>query len=267
VIFEQRLELMDDDNVSDTISGMRHDVVDSILAKACPERSYPEQWETEQLEASAKTYLNVEVPAKAWSEEEGIDVETMRERLIKAADEAAAAKVAKYSPDIMRQVEKQILLQSIDGLWREHLGTLDHLSKVVGWRGLAQRDPLNEYKQEAYELFQTLLTSLRELVTTQLSHVEIQMGQPEPPPALDLSGLSEIHIDPTTGENDAESGYSGTLPTGRSAAGALADNRDDQTDADPRLRPIDPALLRGVARNAPCPCGSGKKFKHCHGSL
>ncbi|RYE84757.1 MAG: preprotein translocase subunit SecA, partial [Hyphomicrobiales bacterium] len=266
VIFEQRLELMDDDNVSETIDGMRHDVVDSIIAKGIPERAYPEQWNVEQMEAAAKTYLNVEAPIKAWAEEEGIDVEQVRERLINLADEKAAAKVAQYSPNIMRQVEKQILLQSIDGLWREHLVTLDHLSKVVGWRGLAQRDPLNEYKQEAYELFQTLLTNLRELVTTQLSHVEIQMREPEPPPQPDFSRLSEIHVDPTTGENDAATGVSGTLGLATAAVGALADGSNDQADADPRLRPIDPKLLVGVSRNAPCPCGSGRKFKHCHGS-
>ena len=267
VIFEQRLELMDDDNVQETIDGMRHDVVDSIIAKSIPDRAYPEQWQHEQLEAAAKTYLNVEAPIKAWSEEEGIDIDQVRERLIQAADEKAAAKVAQYTPAIMRQVEKQILLQSIDGLWREHLVTLDHLSKVVGWRGLAQRDPLNEYKQEAYELFQALLTNLRELVTTQLSHVEIQMRQPEPPRAPDLSRLSQIHIDPTTGENDAETGVSGTLGLATAAAGAFADGVNDQADADPRLRPIDPKLLVGIARNAPCPCGSGRKFKHCHGSF
>ena len=267
VIFEQRLELMDDDNVQETIDGMRHDVVDSVIAKSIPDRAYPEQWQHEQLEAAAKTYLNVEAPIKAWSEEEGIDIEQIRERLIKAADEKAAAKIAQYTPAVMRQVEKQILLQSIDGLWREHLVTLDHLSKVVGWRGLAQRDPLNEYKQEAYELFQALLTNLRELVTTQLSHFEIQMRQPEPPRGPDLSRLSEIHIDPTTGENDAETGVSGTLGTAAAAAGILADGSNDQADADPRLRPIDPKLLVGVSRNAPCPCGSGRKFKHCHGSF
>jgi preprotein translocase subunit SecA len=271
VIFEQRLELMDEENVNDTIAGMRHDMVDALIARAIPDRSYPEQWNTELLETSAKTYLNVDIPAKAWAEEEGIDVEVVRERLVKIADETAAAKVAKYSPQIMRSVEKQILLQSIDGLWREHLVTLDHLSKVVGWRGLAQRDPLNEYKSEAYELFQKLLTDLRELVTTQLSHVEIQVRQPEPPPSLDLSRLSEIHVDPTTGENDAASGYSGTLGTAGAAAGALAGiggaDAGDLAEADPRLRPIDPELLKGVSRNAPCPCGSGRKFKHCHGSF
>ncbi|MNT70376.1 preprotein translocase subunit SecA [compost metagenome] len=125
---------------------------------------------------------------------------------------------------------------------------LDHLSKVVGWRGIAQRDPLNEYKQEAYELFQAMLGNLRELVTTQISHVELQIRQPEPPPppALDLSKLTETHIDPLTGENDA--------------AGDDVASRDG-------LPPVDPKLLVGVSRNAPCPCGSGKKFKHCHGAF
>ncbi|MEQ1770132.1 MAG: preprotein translocase subunit SecA, partial [Devosia sp.] len=267
VIFEQRLELMDKEDVADTIADMRADVVDALIGAAIPERSYPEQWRMDQLTAEFKEKLNLDIDVMHWPEEEGIDIETIRERLLKVADEAAAAKVAKYTPDVMRQVERQILLQSIDGLWRDHLVTLDHLSKVIGWRGLAQRDPLNEYKQEAYELFQKLLNDLRELVIGQLSHVEIQLRQPTPPPTLDLAKLSEIHIDPTTGENDAESDISGTLGTLTAAAGALADGENDQADADPRLRPIDPKLLVGVSRNAPCPCGSGRKFKHCHGSF
>ena len=267
VIFEQRLELMDTDDVEETIADMRHDVVDAIVHRAIPERSYPEQWKMEELDAELKQYLNLEIDTKHWPEEEGIDAEQVRERLVAAADEAAAAKVAKYTPDIMRQVEKSLLLQSIDQLWREHLVTLDHLSKVVGWRGLAQRDPLNEYKQEAYELFQKLLTDMREMVITQLSHVEIQMRQPEPPPVFDLGQMSEIHIDPTSGENDAVSDFSGTIGGALAAAGPLAGLGGDVAEADPRLRPIDPALLVGVSRNAPCPCGSGKKFKHCHGSF
>jgi preprotein translocase subunit SecA len=272
-IFTERLELMDSEDVAETVNEMRHQVVDDIISKAIPERSYPEQWQVEQLVAAGKTYLNVDLPVEAWTHEEGIDVEIVRERIIKIADEFAAAKVARYSPDIMRQVEKSILLQSIDGLWREHLVTLDHLSKVVGWRGLAQRDPLNEYKREAFELFEQLLASLRELVTTQLSHVEIQMRQPTPP-LPNFDGLDEIHIDPTTGENDAGDDITGTMPRALgpapslaafAAAGAAAGA--DVIEADPALRPIDPKLLIGVSRNAPCPCGSGKKFKHCHGAF
>jgi preprotein translocase subunit SecA len=198
VIFAERIELMDADDVAETVAEMRHSVIDGIISKSIPERAYPEQWQSEQLEAACKTYLNVDVPIHDWAHEEGIDVEQVRERITKLADETAAAKVARFTPEIMRQVEKSIVLQSIDGLWREHLVTLDHLSKVVGWRGLAQRDPLNEYKQEAYELFQNLLTNLRELVTTQLSHVEIRQPAPPPPPR-DFGNLTEIHIHPLTG--------------------------------------------------------------------
>ena len=263
VIFEQRLEMMDAEDISDTVIDMRHDVVENIVAKAIPPRSYPEQWNVEQLEAAAKTYLNIDVPVKEWAAEEGIDAEIVTERLIAAADAHAAAKEERTiaameaagspNPNVMRQVEKSIVLQSIDGLWREHLVTLDHLSKVVGWRAISQRDPLNEYKQEAYELFQSLLGNLRELVTTQLSHVELQ-PRPVAPPMPDLSRLHETHIDPLTGENDADG--SDTI------AGALGATGDD-----PSLKPIDPKLLEGVPRNAPCPCGSGKKFKHCHGAF
>ena len=288
VIFEQRLELMDDDNVSETIVGMRHDVVDSVMAKAIPERSYPEQWNTDLLAELLRTSLNVVAPVADWTHEEGIDTEQVRERLIELADEAANGREAEIlarfeaasqpNPEVMRSIEKSILLQSIDGLWRDHLVTLDHLSKVVGWRGMAQRDPLNEYKQEAYELFQKLLTDLRELVTTQLSHVDIQFRQPEPPQLE----LSEIHLDPATGQNeipDSIAGILGAGPRGSAlaegsgaalgafAGGASAAFAGPGAAAEPQLAPIDPRLLVGVSRNAPCPCGSGKKFKHCHGSF
>ncbi len=263
VIFEQRLEMMDAADISEIVADMRRDVVENIVSKAIPPRAYPEQWKTEQLQAAAKTYLNIDVPVTEWVAEDGIDADIVTQRLIEAADAHAAAKEARTiaamaaagsaNPTVMRQVEKSIVLQSIDGLWREHLVTLDHLSKVVGWRGVAQRDPLNEYKQEAYELFQSLLENLRELVITQLSHVELQ-PRPVAPPQPDLSALRETHIDPLTGENDADGGDT------------IADSLG-ATGSDPSLRPIDPKLLVGVARNAPCPCGSGKKFKHCHGQF
>jgi preprotein translocase subunit SecA len=270
-IFTERLELMDSEDVEETIGEMRHSVVEGLITRFIPERTYPEQWQAEELKTAAKTYLNIEVPVEEWIHEEGIEPEVVKERIQQAADAAAAEKISRFSPEIMRQVEKSILLQSIDGLWREHLVTLDHLSKVVGWRGLAQRDPLTEYKQEAYELFQALLTNLRELVTTQLSHIEIQMRQPEPPPSLD--GLSEIHLDPETGLNEVELEFeqdAGQPRTAQAAAAMLAAIGGGAAVAEedrPELKPIDPALLVGVSRNAPCPCGSGKKFKHCHGQF
>jgi preprotein translocase subunit SecA len=232
VIFEQRLELMDDDNVNETITEMRHDVVEDIIQRFVPERAYPEQWNTKGLNEAAKTYLNVDVQTDKWAEEEGIDVAEVTERLTQKADEVAAAKAAQITPNIMRQIEKQLLLQSLDGLWREHLVTLDHLSKVVGWRAIAQRDPLNEYKQEAYELFQNLLDSLRELVITQISHVQLQ--QPEEP---QMPEMQESHIDPQTGKYE------------------VGEDSDLNMDNWGKVR-----------RNDPCPCGSGKKYKHCHGA-
>ncbi|WMT89259.1 preprotein translocase subunit SecA [Pelagibacterium sp. H642] len=238
VIFEQRKELMDAETVTDTITDMRHDVVDSLIAKSCPDRSYPEQWNIEQLGAACKTYLGIEPPLAQWVDEEGMDVSELRERIVTMADEYAAAKAERVGPENMRQIEKSFILQSIDGLWREHLITLDHLSKVVGWRGLAQRDPLNEYKQEAFELFSQLLGNLRELVTTQMSHFELR---PAPPQEPDQSQLRETHIDPTTGENEV---------------------RDDGPKGQ-----LSPEVMARTRRNDPCPCGSGKKFKHCHGAF
>jgi len=289
VIFEQRLELMDSEDVSETINGMRHDVVDTLMARGIPERSYPEQWNTELLDEAFKTSLNVSAPFAEWTHEEGIDVETVRERLVKLADEAAETREADIlrrfqeagqdNPTVMRQIEKSILLQSIDQLWREHLITLDHLSKVVGWRGMAQRDPLNEYKQEAYELFQKLLSDLRETVTTQLSRVDVQFRRPEPAPEL---AMSEIHLDPVSGQNEVPDSLAGILGAGPQGAafaeasaaalgglvgGASPSFAGPAAAADPQLAPIDPELLKGVSRNAPCPCGSGKKFKHCHGAF
>ena len=235
VIFEQRLELMDDDNVSETIIDMRHDVIETIAQKAMPPRSYPEQWNVKQLKEAAKTYLGVDVPIEEWVEEEGIDQEKIIERLKDAADKHMAQKTASFTPEIMRQVEKSILLQSIDGLWREHLATLDHLSKVIGWRGLAQRDPLNEYKQEAYELFDALLTNLRELVTTQLAHVVLAPPEPEVPKSTYEMNLAQQGVD---------------------------EGKDDFSKIT-----LSEEQTRNIRRNDPCPCGSGKKFKRCHGKF
>jgi preprotein translocase subunit SecA len=229
---------------------MRHEVVEEIVAKFIPERAYAEQWDVDGLTTAVKAQLNLDLPIKDWAAEEGIADEEIRERIEKASDELMAKKVARFGPDLMRAVEKQVLLQTLDHLWREHLATLDHLRSVIGFRGYAQRDPLNEYKTEGFELFQALLGNLRRAVTGQLAHVEIQQRPPEPPPAP----IGEAHhIDPNTGQDQMADG----VPVAARAQLQAREKRD----------PKNPSTWGKVGRNEPCPCGSGKKYKQCHGMV
>lgn len=246
VVFDQRIELMDSEAIQDAVTDMRHDVIDDLVARHIPEKAYPEQWDTEGLEEEVRKYLNLDLPIKDWAAEEGIADEEVKDRLTRTADEAMAQKVAKYTPDIMRQVEKAILLQTLDNLWREHLANLDHLRSVVGFRGYAQRDPLQEYKTESFTLFEAMLVQLRQITTAQLLRVELVTEQPpEMPQAPEMHAQ---HINPLTGEDEV----------------ALA-NAPMST---PRERdPNNPETWGKVGRNELCPCGSGKKYKHCHGAL
>src|SRR3954463_11066193 len=179
VIFEQRLELMQDEAVDETIADMRHAVIEDLVAKFIPEKAYPEQWDTASLDAALREVLTLALPVDEWAKEEGIADEEMRERITRRADEFMASKVATYGPDVMRYVEKSILLQTLDHLWREHLVMLEHLRQVIGLRGYGQRDPLNEYKAEAFALFESMSQGLREGVTSQLMRVEIVQQQPD----------------------------------------------------------------------------------------
>ncbi|MCP8941136.1 preprotein translocase subunit SecA [Alsobacter sp. SYSU M60028] len=256
VVFEQRREFMAEDSVRGTIDDMRHSVVDDIVARHIPEGAYPEQWDIPGLDADAQRLLALELPVAEWAKEEGIADEEIRERLKSAADAGYADRVERNSAEVMTYVEKQVLLQMLDHLWREHLVTLDHLRQVIGWRGYAQRDPLNEYKQEAFELFDGLITHLREQVTAQLMRVEVMFQQPEEP---SLPPMQASHIDATTGQDE----FGGVDVSARAAA-ALGISADDPSA---RRDPNDPATWGRVGRNEPCPCGSGKKFKHCHGAL
>lgn len=248
VIFEQRIELMTDEEAGDTVRDMRREVVEEIVAKFIPERAYAEQWDVQGLTEAVRGQLNLDLPIAEWAKEEGIADEEIRDRIEKASDELMAKKVARFGPDLMRAVEKQVLLQTLDHLWREHLATLDHLRSVIGFRGYAQRDPLNEYKTEGFELFQVLLGSLRRAVTGQLAHVEIQQRPVEPPPAI----VAEAHhVNATTGEDDAVAAVpQAPRPQGRQ-------KRDARN----------PSTWGKVGRNEPCPCGSGKKYKQCHGMV
>jgi preprotein translocase subunit SecA len=279
VIFEQRIELMSDENVSETIVDMRHDVIADLVARHIPEKVYPEQWESEELAKEVDGIFKLHLPVQDWAKEDGIADEEVEQRIIKAADEGAAARAAQITPDIMRRLEKAVLLQTLDHVWREHLVTLDHLRQVIGFRGYAQRDPLNEYKTEAFELFQAMLGNLRRAVTTQLAQVQVQIVQrapPELPPEGNVRQLRAMHIDPNTGENEFPGGPApaiqrggnggAPLPAGgvqRAAGGAGAVARAAKSAFDPN----DTSTWGKIPRNAPCPCGSGKKFKHCHGQF
>ena len=253
VIFDQRIDLMKEDNVAETVADMRHALIDDLVTKHIPENAYPEQWDVAGLQDAVKHILNLDLPIQDWAKEEGIADEEVRERIIKRADEVMAAKAAQYGPDVMRYVEKSILLQTLDHLWREHLIMLEHLRQVVGLRGYGQRDPLNEYKSEAFQLFETMISNMREGVTGQLMRVEVVQA----PPADEQQELPymEAHkLDPVTGEDEMSYADATLSP-------AMAGSAQRVAERDPK----NPATWGKVGRNEVCPCGSGKKYKHCHG--
>jgi preprotein translocase subunit SecA len=248
-VFEQRAEFMGEEDLADVVAEMRRDTISDIVRKHLPPKAYAEQWDIEGLEEQTRSVLGLDAPVAEWAAEEGIANEEIEERLLAAAGARVEAREAAISPAQMRMIEKSFLLQTIDLQWREHLTHLDHLRNVIGLRGYGQRDPLNEYKTEAFSLFEKLLVDLRHNVTRWHMTVEFQFAEPEPPPVA----FQEIHLDPLTGENAAQMGV---LPDGLSV---------EQRQALPFS-----ALPEGwqqTGRNAACPCGSGKKFKHCHGAL
>ena len=255
VIFDQRVELMKDEAVAETVSGMRHDVIEEAVSKHVPEDAYPEQWDVPGLKEDINKVLGLDLPIDAWAKEEGIADEELLARITRRADEHMAAKVAQWGPDVLRYVEKSILLQTLDHLWREHIIMLEHLRQVIGLRGYGQRDPLNEYKAEAYNLFEAMTTSLREAVTSQLMRVEI-VQQPQDQEVPSLPPMQAHHFNPNTGEDElalAEAGAETLARAGITPRPAVDRNPNDQS------------TWGKVGRNEACPCGSGKKFKHCHG--
>ncbi|WP_296039778.1 preprotein translocase subunit SecA [uncultured Agrobacterium sp.] len=247
VIFEQRLELMEADNIGETAADMRNEVIEALVGKHIPENAYAEQWDIEGLKAGVQQSLNLDLPLDDWAKEEGIAEDDILQRIAEAADKVMADKAERFGPEVMTYVERSVILQTIDHLWREHIVNLDHLRSVVGFRGYAQRDPLQEYKAEAFELFQALLANLREAVTAQLMRVELMVDTPAP---TELPEMTAHHLDPVTGEDEFAIA---------SAAGADIYVPPEQRN------PNDPATWGKVGRNEACPCGSGKKYKHCHG--
>lgn len=232
VIFDQRKDLMKGEGLSETVEDMRHEVIEDIVAKHIPEKAYPEQWDTINLQHEVREVLNLDLPIVEWANEDGIDEEIIIDRVTDASDEFAKAKFEEFGDDVSKYVEKSVMLQTLDHLWREHLVALDHLRSVVGFRGYAQRDPLQEYKSESFELFQSMLANLRRAVTSQMMRVQL-VSQEE--------------------QTAAEQA-------------AFIEQQNSNMEADiPEVDEETIASWGHVGRNAPCPCGSGRKFKHCHG--
>jgi len=254
VIYEQRKDLMRSNDVSEEIAGMRQETIDGLIGKFIPENAYPEQWETKGLHEECLRVFNLDLPVVDWAKEEGIDDTQIRERIRQAADRKMAEKAANYGPEIMRTAEKSLLLQILDQSWKEHLVSLEYLRQGIGLRGYAQRDPLNEYKREAFEMFEAMLARVRETVTGVLSHIQIQVQRPEeaemtrPAPRVQA-----VHPEPAM----AMAGAEGPLTGGNGAARAAPSRRSGQDQGAPVP----------VSRNAPCPCGSGRKYKYCHGKI
>ncbi|WP_294215694.1 preprotein translocase subunit SecA [uncultured Sphingomonas sp.] len=263
VIYEQRADIMDADAVGDVVTDMRAETVNVIVGGACPPNSYPEQWDIEGMKAGLVDVLNLDLPIDDWLKEEAIDPEIVEERVQEAADAAIAAKSAELEPETWTQVEKSILLQNLDHHWKEHLATLDALRQVVHLRAYAQKTPINEYKQEAFSLFQRMLDAIREDVTKTIAHAQFQL-QPLPTDLPELPDFITTHFDPFTGEDDSNDIDAGTM--GRITA-QIPPMQMMQPDVPSELGD-NPELWDGrVNRNAPCPCGSGRKYKHCHGAV
>jgi preprotein translocase subunit SecA len=248
VVYEQRREIMSAPEVQEMVENMRYEVIADAVARCMPADSLPEQWDTKALHEECLRLLNLDLPIDDWAKEEGIADSEILQRVTEAADRKMAEKAANYGPDIMRMAEKSLLLQILDHAWKDHLLSLDHLRQGIGLRAYAQRDPLNEYKREAFELFEAMLGNLRQQVTSMLCHLEIRVQRPEEAMLQPAHGeMHETREDPAFEEQATGTMGRAAFPRGAAAGAALA-------EVDPR-----------TPRNAPCPCGSGKKFKHCHG--
>jgi preprotein translocase subunit SecA len=256
-VFEQRQEFLEGDDMSEVTVEMRHDAIDDIIQRHMPPKTYAEQWDIEGLTERVKDTIGLDLPFDKWAEEDGIAAEDIAARVHTAADARAVERESLIGSEQSRSIEKNFLLQMIDMQWREHLMHLDHLRNVIGLRGYGQRDPLNEYKTEAFSLFEKLLADLRQSVTRWLMTVEFRFEEPPPPPVAPPGGLVEVHMDPLTGQNERELALASAT-----AVGAVPLEQRQALPASAL-----PSQWERTSRNAPCPCGSGKKFKHCHGAL
>ena len=256
VIFGQRRDIMEAADLQEITADMREQVIDDLIDQFMPPKTYADQWDTQGFQAAVADQLNLDVPVAAWCEEEGVDDEVIRERLVEASENMMAQKAEQFGPENMRNIEKQVLLQAIDGKWRDHLLTLEHLRSVVGFRGYAQRDPLNEYKNESFQLFESMLDSLRTEVTQKLGQIR-PMTEEEQQQILsqmqERQAAAQVNAAQAAEENSEAPASTAAAASGSTAVAEFDEN--------------DPSTWGTPARNDECPCGSGKKFKHCHGKL
>ncbi|WP_395713895.1 preprotein translocase subunit SecA [Reyranella sp.] len=263
-IYNERIELMATEDVSETVAGMRRDVVDGLVSKTIPAGVYAEQWKVGELKDEVQRIFGLDLPIDAWAKEEGIAEDEIKTRLNDAADRLFAQRAAQYGPEVWRQVEKSVLMQLFDQSWKEHLLHLDHLRQGIGLRAYGQKDPLNEYKREAFNLFNDMLGGLREQVVALLSTLELRMEQPPMPEMMPAAQMHEIHEDPALAAAMSEDpAFDPADPDG----GGVATLHRPRPNAKQARDPNDPSSWGKVARNAACPCGSGKKYKHCHGRV
>jgi preprotein translocase subunit SecA len=280
VIYEQRKELMRAGDVGDTVHDMRHEVIDDIVDACIPERAYAEDWDLDRLIEEGRRLLGLDLSVREWAAEEGIADEEIRERVVRAVDQKMAAKSAQYGTDLWRLAEKSMLLQILDQIWKDHLLALDHLRQGIGLRAYGQRDPLNEYKREAFTMFEGMLSSLRERVTQVMAHLELRVDrgglddlQPKEREMHETrSDPALVGADLAGAERPVLSAALAAVPTAAPAR-APAQGVENAVIAPlaPRVKRLlnqdDPSTWSQVGRNAPCPCGSGKKYKHCHGKV
>jgi preprotein translocase subunit SecA len=276
VVYEQRREIMQAPDVAASVADMRNETIAEIVARAIPDNALTEQWDIPGLHAECLRLLALDLPLADWAKEEGIDNEAVEERLVTAADRHMAAKVANYGEELMRMAEKNLLLQFLDHIWKDHLLQLDHLRQGINLRAYAQRDPLNEYKREAFELFEGMLVGLREQVTSALSHLEMRMEappEPEPLPFGELSYSESFQPEPEALLTEAEPpppvrGASGSgRGRDRRRGGLDGNGRSEARERSGEALTMPRPPWAGTPRNATCPCGSGRKFKHCHGRI
>lgn len=262
VIYEQRIEIIDAETVTETVEDFRHQTIEDLVLVHIPPKSYPEDWDIKGLGVNVKKVFNLDLPMSAWIEEEGVEEEIFIERITKAVDGKMNAKVTDYGQDIWGQVEKNLLLKTLDEDWKNHLTSLEHLRKVVSLRAFGQRNPLDEYKTDGFEMFEDLLYRVRENVSQILAHIEISVDRGPLSLKPNSEEMKTTHTDPEMQKQQALAArQKGPGPAPKALGTVTSRTRSGAFD------PNDSSTWGRVNRNALCPCGTGKKYKHCHGKF